>query len=138
MDLQFPTTSILMSHFAPDINEAYSLRQKLTLETDRLTTLDRAIDALNIVIQQLNSQREEIQTSCDIARELLSPMRRLPVELLQKILVHTLPSQDLSLHAILSSRVRDPEQAHPAAVRATTMGVCRRWRDIVDTTPELW
>ncbi|KIJ38932.1 hypothetical protein M422DRAFT_175893, partial [Sphaerobolus stellatus SS14] len=138
--VQFPSTHILTTGFAPCPREAVSIRERVDEEKKQLKWIDKAIDTLEIVLRRLRTQREVTKTSCEIAEELVSPMRRLPVELMQNIFIHAVSVLDISMRGALTGHVRKRVQgeSHPHCIRGNIVTVSRRWRDIAYHTAELW
>lgn len=64
------------------------------------------------------------------------PIHNVPVEIIQEILVHAIPTIQHS--AGLVQPVLNPNEPHPHAVRATLLRVCSTWRRLVLNTPRIW
>jgi hypothetical protein len=84
------------------------------------------IERIDDEIKRLTSRRNALQFFVDAHRQLLSPIRRLPPEVLQRIFVGCLPEHP-SYPAMHSS------------IAPVLLGrICSRWRDIAYGTAELW
>ena len=97
--------------------------------TSHLTSIHDDIQAeLDSLVSQLDSLQEkhELLTAAAAPYDAFSSaFRRFPPELLQVIFVHCLPE---TRNAVL----------HAKEAPLTLGRVCRRWRSIVENTPELW
>ncbi|KAG7091880.1 hypothetical protein E1B28_008281 [Marasmius oreades] len=81
------------------------------------------INKLKAAILSLENRRDLLKNKMDRYRSLLSPIHRLPTEVLEKIFIH-------DARAVLCPRVV-PE------VISLSM-VCGRWREVICSTPSLW
>ncbi|KZP20013.1 hypothetical protein FIBSPDRAFT_1045106 [Athelia psychrophila] len=89
-----------------------------------LDDLDRDILQTRIAYQRLLAKRNALQDYADAHKGLLGPLRRLPAEMLAEIFIHALPEYPANL------------SVHDAPL--LSQSVCRRWRDVSRSTPELW
>jgi hypothetical protein len=86
----------------------------------------KEIERIDDEIKRLTSRRNELQSFVDAHRQLLSPIRRLPPEVLQKIFVGCLPEPPSypAMHSL---------------VAPVLLGrICSGWRAIAYGTAELW
>ncbi|KAJ6466022.1 hypothetical protein C8R47DRAFT_1154166 [Mycena vitilis] len=112
---------IPLDHDIPLIRDFICRGQK------QLDTLDAAIDHLRETLTQLTLSREVIAESLHQHRGVVSPVRRLPLELLWEIFALTLPDESGSIEPHLESTI-------PWRVSA----VCRSWREAALSYGPLW
>ncbi|KAL0577152.1 hypothetical protein V5O48_004828 [Marasmius crinis-equi] len=117
--LSSPFTTVLDTNYSPSSTE----RGKIS---SLLKGSERRIRALEEEISKLQTERDELQSFVDRHRALLSPIRRLSVEILGEIFVHTLPKSVFNL----GGKLKD------APLILTV--VSRLWRETALNTPELW
>ncbi|KAL0574009.1 hypothetical protein V5O48_007953 [Marasmius crinis-equi] len=113
-------TNLLDTNYAPSSEEVVEIESLLCDPQERLRSLDAEIS-------KLQAERDELRQHIDRHRMLLSPFRRLPVDLWGEIFVQALPSNEYNLPG---RTLKD------APLLLTT--VCRTWRDIALRTPRLW
>ncbi|KAI3616955.1 hypothetical protein WG66_004112 [Moniliophthora roreri] len=90
------------------------------------------ISRLKMAIITLESRRDGLRKSMDRYRSLLSPVHRLPAEILLNVFTFCCEQNELCLEQKDSTRPCAP----PPAV-AISM-VCGRWRDVALASPSLW
>ncbi|KAJ7641130.1 hypothetical protein FB45DRAFT_1053724 [Roridomyces roridus] len=102
------------------------LDSKAVLAADRahIAALDAQIDELEERIRHLRIERDGTQRRLDAYKY---PVLTLPNETVSEIFIHTLPPYPLC-------PPRLPGRASPIPLTH----VCRRWRDIALSTPQLW
>ncbi|KAF7329428.1 hypothetical protein MKEN_00204900 [Mycena kentingensis (nom. inval.)] len=83
------------------------------------------VDALDEQIRALTAQRDELVAYIDPRLALVSPCRRVPAEILQKIFMDCLPEDSAAAY-------------EPASAPLLLGRVCSQWRDVAHGTPELW
>ncbi|ESK88759.1 hypothetical protein Moror_17147 [Moniliophthora roreri MCA 2997] len=116
--MESPFTSKFGTNFAPSPKEILDI-QKILLEPAK------ELHALDEQIAQLQARRDKLKSFIDNHRALLSPIRRVPSDILREIFVQCLPKDHLPTHNI-----------HQAPLLLT--GICRSWREVAITTPRLW
>ncbi|KAJ7646956.1 hypothetical protein FB45DRAFT_708065, partial [Roridomyces roridus] len=94
----------------------------------RLTSLDDEILALEDRLEHLKAERAQLFKYHSDNVSILSPLRRMPPEVLTDIFSWTLPA----LHP-MHGNARDVNQSP-----WTLAQVCRRWRDVALSTSSLW
>ncbi|PPR01674.1 hypothetical protein CVT24_001503 [Panaeolus cyanescens] len=94
------------------------------LEKQREGTI-RCIDVLNLTLSALQKQRRRLDHEISSYKSVLSPIRRLPDDMLSEIFLHTLPS---TRHPL-------PVLTEPPLLLTT---VCKKWKRIAEATPRLW
>ncbi|KAJ7168662.1 hypothetical protein C8R46DRAFT_1350259 [Mycena filopes] len=90
-----------------------------------LALVDEEIQSLERTLTELKTRRAVLATDIDAHLALLSPVRRLPDDILREIFVSSLPSTH---NAIMAEREAPLLICH----------VCSGWRSIAFTTPRLW
>ncbi|KAJ7643760.1 hypothetical protein FB45DRAFT_999104 [Roridomyces roridus] len=112
-----PFTDKLNTNFIPSDSEVKQLRALLQEPVAELAQLDA-------LISQLTAQRASLQAAIDPHRALLSPIRRIPEDILREIFVFCLPDHDALIE-----------------VTAAPMLLGRiygLWRRVAYSTPRLW
>jgi hypothetical protein len=87
------------------------------------------VDALNKEIDELTKRRDEHARFVEEHSALLSPIRRVPNDILSLIFLASLPRNSHFQKLTKLSGI------HPALVLSH---VCRRWRHMSLSTPSLW
>ncbi|KAJ3718469.1 hypothetical protein C8R42DRAFT_585997, partial [Lentinula raphanica] len=116
--LQSPYTCFFGTSHAPSPSERTELEALISGAQQELIELDSEISRIHV-------QRNRVQNFLDEHRNLLSPIRRLPIETMAEIFMHCLPTH------------RFPIRSLKEAPLLLTM-VCRRWREIAMAHPRLW
>ncbi|TRM64061.1 hypothetical protein BD626DRAFT_382960, partial [Schizophyllum amplum] len=113
---------LLRSSFYPSCHEA-------NIISVAAQDLDHWIDVFNAEIISLQARRDAMQRDRELHRAILAPIRRLPVEILSRII-------------LLSAETGDFEDACAGTLttshRLPALGVCHTWRSIALNTPQLW
>ncbi|KAL0572088.1 hypothetical protein V5O48_009882 [Marasmius crinis-equi] len=115
-----PFSHVFDTNYAPtseELNEIYSLLHEPELRARHLAQ----------EISKLQAELDEVQYFIDRHRPLLSPVRRLPADILGEIFVHTLPTNSYN---VAGRTLKD------APLLLTT--ICHSWREIALKTPRLW
>lgn len=111
----------------PDF-QANHVRENLSGALRDIASLDKRIESLTALLSQLCQEREDRQASADTFRSLLTPINRLPPEIVSQIFLDAV--DDIPLYQGDSLDIsRGP---WPLAQ------VCSRWRDIGVSLPRLW
>ncbi|KAG1830968.1 hypothetical protein DFJ58DRAFT_617144, partial [Suillus subalutaceus] len=107
--------------------EGQSIRAIITERQHQLDTilhdisgLQTVMDGIHTLQQQLVEQKNKIIESINLHKRLVSPLWRLPTEVLSQIFCHCLPPI--------------PKLAVPMSLTR----ICRRWREVVVDMPNLW
>lgn len=101
------------------------LQKGIAKPPQELADLDEEIDELERRSTQLKIKRQQIQEYLSQYDCLLSPIRRLPTDILHSIFHHCLPTR------------RDPIMSATEAPILLTH-ICRAWRQIAYSSPTLW
>ncbi|KAF7364864.1 hypothetical protein MVEN_00356700 [Mycena venus] len=101
------------------------IRALLVDPADELAKLDAQIEEIEITLSQLKEKRTLLKAPIDAHRALISPMRHVPLDVLQEIFFPCLPTEHNALI--------DPAEAPLLLGR-----ICRHWRSVSYSTPMLW
>ncbi|KAF7367732.1 hypothetical protein MSAN_00837100 [Mycena sanguinolenta] len=120
-----PFTARLGTNYVPSEEEIKDLRGLLVDPLEQLAKIQAQIDEMDLLLDQLKARRDSFQTAIDAHRALISPMRRIPDDVLGEIFAACLPTEhnaliDLAEAPLLLGRI------------------CRRWRAVSYSTPMLW
>jgi hypothetical protein len=105
--------------------EAYQTRKILAQQQCKLEQLSGKLKEATVTLAKLVAEEAEVKRIHDACRSLLSPIRRLPPELLGIIFVYCLPG-------VLF--VRPTKSEAPLLLTR----ICASWRAIAFSIPELW
>ncbi|KAF5356528.1 hypothetical protein D9758_008266 [Tetrapyrgos nigripes] len=120
-----PFSHLLSSNYAASDSDIPCIKTIINSSSDTLRRLNSEIQKLQTALRELEQKRDSVQTCIDAHRALLSPSRRLPVEILSEIFAHCLP------------RDRNPNCSQSEA--PILLGrVCRTWKHVSFSTPSLW
>ncbi|THU90869.1 hypothetical protein K435DRAFT_675166, partial [Dendrothele bispora CBS 962.96] len=126
MDLESsPFHHLLDTNHAPSRAEAEHIHKHLCLPEQELQTIDEEIARLDTLLHNLRSRREKAVSYIHKHRRLLSPIRRIPPEIIAELFTYCLPS------------AHPPTRDLSEAPLLLTL-VCKQWREIAFRTPYLW
>ncbi|EDR15537.1 uncharacterized protein LACBIDRAFT_302023 [Laccaria bicolor S238N-H82] len=120
-----PYARYLHTNYSPSASEILDIKNLLTEPLERLSTLDSEIERLESIICALYDQRSALSEEIEAHRALISPFRRLPLDIMEEIFTHCLPTHH---NAVMSVK-----EAPLLLGR-----VCSAWRSIALLTPRLW
>jgi hypothetical protein len=86
-----PVSHLLNTNCLPSDEEIQQIRPIVAKGDNDLSHLDAKIALIEATIDALHAQREEIQEHVDAHRALLSPIRRLPEDIMEEIFLRCLP-----------------------------------------------
>ncbi|KAK7043141.1 hypothetical protein VNI00_008495 [Paramarasmius palmivorus] len=114
------------SPFLSQIGTAYdpSPQERLDIQ-ELITSREKRLQAIQDEISKLQAEEEDVNKFIEGHRTLVSPIRRLHPDILHEIFYHCLPQKEL------------PKCRASEAPLLLTV-VCRAWRNIAITTPNLW
>ncbi|KAG2143781.1 uncharacterized protein EDB93DRAFT_1154734 [Suillus bovinus] len=100
-------------------------RQQLDATLRDIWSLESVVDKINNLHRQLTEQKDKLISSITLHKRFISPLWRLPTEVLSHIFIHCLP---------------EDKYPSPALMRAPILltRICRRWREVAVGTPSLW
>ncbi|KAI5822919.1 hypothetical protein K523DRAFT_377056 [Schizophyllum commune Tattone D] len=116
---------LLSSNRAPTDNERQSTLALIQSWRREEAALEAEVSALQAALTQKFAKLEDVRGRIHLHRGALSSLRSLPLEVLQHIFRFTLPTAH---NALLS-----PDEPPILLTR-----VCRAWREVALSTPELW
>ncbi|KAF8213950.1 hypothetical protein K438DRAFT_1802613 [Mycena galopus ATCC 62051] len=120
-----PFVNRLNTNYAPSDSELFEIRALLVAPAEELARIDAQINEMEITLGQLKEQRASLKRPIDAHRALISPIRRIPQDVLLEIFGACLPSEHNALI--------DPAEAPLVLGR-----ICRHWRSVAYSTPMLW
>ncbi|KAJ7441694.1 hypothetical protein FB451DRAFT_1377179 [Mycena latifolia] len=120
-----PFTSKLGTNYCPQDEEIAQIQTLLVEPTLRLKRLDDEITVLQKALDKLAEERTGISAYVDAHKALISPVRRLPLDVIQEIFTACIPTHR---NCVMS------------AVEAPVLlgRICSSWRYISLSTPRLW
>ncbi|KAF7334836.1 hypothetical protein MSAN_02370400 [Mycena sanguinolenta] len=120
-----PFVSRLGSNYCPTDEEILEINPLLVEPTLRLKGLDDEITKLQKAIDKLAEERSRVAAYVEAHKALISPVRRLPLDIIQELFLACLPTHR---NCVMS-----------ASEAPVLLGrVCSSWRAISHTTPRLW
>jgi hypothetical protein len=143
MNIDFETEmALLKTGYFPSPEQASNFQARIMQNTDTIHHLDEELADLAKKQDALESKRAQFVRSSQIAKAFLSPIRRIPVEIIQQILGYVIP--ELYRH-ILSSITGLEEEFeritffHDLCQSRTALSlVCHVWWNIISNTPDFW
>ena len=126
--MQTPFGDRLYTNYTPLHPEIEQIHRVIAGPLEDISRLDGKISRLQAIIGELFREREALSSFVDAHRALLSTIRRLPPELLQKIFTHCLVADRNRVDAFKSRKKAPILLGH----------VCSSWRRLAMSTPELW
>ncbi|KAF7986270.1 hypothetical protein HWV62_35190 [Athelia sp. TMB] len=122
-----PVSSIYTRNNAPlDPEEETKVRSALLLADRETARINKALLQLKAAQDTLRNQRDLLEVFSSTYAPLVSVLRRLPREILADIFLYLRPDEQSFDSPDLRRTVMLPSH------------VCRRWREIALSTPELW
>ncbi|KII83264.1 hypothetical protein PLICRDRAFT_119641, partial [Plicaturopsis crispa FD-325 SS-3] len=117
-----PVPDVLGTNSVPPPSKVPAIRDLISKLAENLPRVETELARMQAVVDRLVLERDELKDMMEGHRDLLTPARALPPELLSQIFIHCL------------------EEEEPSIDRAPLLlgRVCRRWRSISLSTPELW
>ncbi|KAJ7906828.1 hypothetical protein B0H13DRAFT_1716163 [Mycena leptocephala] len=120
-----PFAPQLGTNYCPTDDEVAEIKAFLIEPALRLKQLDDEISDLQRAIDKLRAERESLVADVKAHRALISPVRRLPLDIIQEIFVACLPTQR---NCVMSA-------SEPPILLGR---ICSFWRAISLSTPRLW
>jgi len=113
------------TNYIPTLAETQEIKDYVSIVDQELSELNAKITEMRVALMRVTRTRHRLQTAADQHQALISPLRRLPPELLQVIFVWCLPSHR---NAVM----------HSSEAPVLLGRVCSEWRRISLSTPEVW
>ncbi|KAJ7728951.1 hypothetical protein DFH07DRAFT_850664 [Mycena maculata] len=120
-----PFASKLRTNYCPSDEEVAEIKALLVEPCLRLKGLDDKITALQKALDKLTQERDSLEAYVQAHTALISPSRRLPLDIIQEIFVACLPTH--------RNCVMDAREAPVLLGR-----LCSSWRAVSLSTPRLW
>ncbi|KAF7317338.1 F-box domain-containing protein [Mycena chlorophos] len=120
-----PYAHVLQTNYIPSDSECHTIRDFLSAPQTELADIQAEMKRLQTAFKALSVQRDRLRRFVRSHEALISPMRRMPPEILQMIFVYSLP------------RSRNCAISHKEGPMLLGR-VCRAWRALVLATPRLW
>ncbi|KAJ7663684.1 hypothetical protein B0H17DRAFT_1092498 [Mycena rosella] len=120
-----PFASKLGTNYAPKDDEVAEIHALLVDPTRQLEHLDAEISAVRNTLDKLTEERERLGAYVAQHKALVTPVRRVPLDILQEIFVACLPTHR---NCVMSAR-----EAPVILGR-----ICSAWRVLSLSTPRLW
>ncbi|KAJ7055370.1 hypothetical protein C8F01DRAFT_1373895 [Mycena amicta] len=120
-----PFQSILHSNYVPTDSESATIRDFLVDPGKQLVDIQTELKRVQRVLKALAHRQDRLKKFINAHRALVSPMRRMPPEIVQNIFVATLPN---GRNCAISKK------EGPLLLGR----VCKSWRAISQATPRLW
>ncbi|KAJ7037446.1 hypothetical protein C8F04DRAFT_1092504 [Mycena alexandri] len=120
-----PFASKLGTNYCPSDEEVLEIQRLLVQPLSRLKGIDDKISELQKAIDELAEERDSVSTYVEAHEALLSPLRRLPLDIIQEMFIACLPTHR---NCVMS------------AVEAPVLlgRICSLWRTVSLSTPRLW
>ncbi|KAI4517469.1 hypothetical protein K525DRAFT_243346 [Schizophyllum commune Loenen D] len=122
-----PTRDILRSSYAPVLNEQDTLRAEVTAIDASTKAIDAELAAIQARQVALQAMRQQLELDRQLKESLLSPIRHLPFELLELIILHALPE---NWYTAVCGTVRFPLIQASRQFRATAFAMPALWSTI--------
>ncbi|KAJ7913523.1 hypothetical protein B0H13DRAFT_2468585 [Mycena leptocephala] len=120
-----PFADRLNTNYAPSDIEILKIRALLVEPADELARMDTQIEEMEFALGQLKEKRASLKAPIEAHRALISPIRRIPQDVLLEIFFFCLPSAHDALI--------DPAEAPMLLGR-----ICGHWRSVAYSTPRIW
>ncbi|KAF5311016.1 hypothetical protein D9619_007906 [Psilocybe cf. subviscida] len=115
-----------LPNILPTKYELQNVSSLLENELSELEGLELELKRLQEVYANIELQRNDLSRTIEVHQVYLSPIRRIPDDIVREIMFQCLPSRPPPSHL----------KKHTAPLLLTH--ICRRWRSIAHSTPRLW
>ncbi|KAJ7151802.1 hypothetical protein C8R43DRAFT_1127440 [Mycena crocata] len=120
-----PFADKLGTNYTPQDEEMADIKALLVEPSLHLASLTGEIAAMQRAINKLTTERDGLAAYVDAHRALISPVRRIPLDIIQEIFIACMPTHR---NCVMS-----------AAEAPVLLGrICSSWRSISLATPRLW
>lgn len=124
-DLHSPFATRLGTNYIPSDSDVVHIRDLLTEPRAHVEEVDKEIKRITQRLERLQRERQAYQKYIDDHEAVLSPIRRVPLEILQCIFLRCLPTKH---NGVMTSQQAPILLTH----------VCRDWRAAALKMPRLW
>ncbi len=121
--LLLPMSGLVGTNYIPSHEQILEINALLTAQFADLARLELEITRVSTQLQHLVSQRDDARAFINSHLAILTPIRRLPVEILQEIFTHCLPAK---------------QSCAASQAPLVLTQVCVLWRQVAIGTPRLW
>ncbi|KAJ6467967.1 hypothetical protein C8R47DRAFT_1325889 [Mycena vitilis] len=121
---------LLSNNEPPEETELLSIRSVTSNDASRLISLDEEIALLRTRLKQLEDSRDSMSRLHRESIAILSPLRRMPAEILLEIFSWTMPPIAVIRHRGKLNLTRSSPWV--------LTHICRRWRSVSISDPSLW
>ncbi|KAF9054398.1 hypothetical protein BJ165DRAFT_1522937 [Panaeolus papilionaceus] len=132
--------SLLKNNDKPPDSLIPGLHERLIGPSAELDSIDRETDDLNQQFQKLQNECNEIESSISRYKQVIAPLRILPDDILREIFLQcalsACPNPPKNPLSLVELPFPSPEAIHLPPILLTR--ICKRWRDVALTTPQLW
>jgi len=125
MTLKPEFVALLQNNDIPSESTIQELTESLKEPLNELQEIDIEIERLCALVENLKIKRQSIQEIVDVHNTILSPVRRLPIDVLHEIFFRCLPTH------------RNPIMKSSEAPVLLTR-ICSSWRAIALSSPRIW
>ncbi|KAJ7724941.1 hypothetical protein DFH07DRAFT_261788 [Mycena maculata] len=123
--MESPFKDILYTNIAPSDSQCQTIRGFLVAPREEISALTDEIVSTQALLEALTQRRAALEELVSAHLALVSPIRRLPADVIQEIFVACLPSGQNSVMS---------EQDAPLLL----CHICRAWRSLAFCMPRLW
>ncbi|KIK62711.1 hypothetical protein GYMLUDRAFT_164176, partial [Collybiopsis luxurians FD-317 M1] len=120
-----PFSHVLRTNYAASFTETQAIHTLLAAPSEELSRLAGEISRVRKTLEELTSRYDHLKTHVDAHLALISPLRRLPREIISEIFVQCLPTD------------RNPTRSLTEAPLLLTV-LSKGLREIALSTPQLW
>lgn len=120
-----PFAHLIHTNYAPNASESSHIIEFIAKPAAELERLDIEITRAQLALELLTGERKAVQDMIDSHWALLSPIRQIPNEILQRIF-------GFCLHAKRNPVMHESEA--PLLLRR----ICRHWKNVSEDSPRLW
>ncbi|KAF5356427.1 hypothetical protein D9758_009524 [Tetrapyrgos nigripes] len=124
---------------SPTSSESSQLSKLISNAEQDLSDYEKDIQSVENVLLDLSKKKEELERYVDHCKSYLSPIRRLPTEIMGEIFLNY---QDLHMSDREDRQFRGPLTrplySSPAMTALVLSSVCKLWHTITLATPQLW
>ncbi|KAF8888081.1 hypothetical protein BD779DRAFT_1440283, partial [Infundibulicybe gibba] len=124
---------ILRTNNVPTYSDAGDIRKTLSTANSDIQRLDSEIARVELILEELKASRADARRFADEHRAALSPLRKVPPEILSEIF-----SACMALRPTPSTIGKRHDSCQVRDFPWIFGQVCGRWRDIALASPNLW
>lgn len=128
--------TLLSNFYTPSPEERTSIEVFCSQEREQIDALDSEIDKQRQKLEDLVAQRDERVRKCAVVETIVTPIRKLPHDLLRDIFILCLPN--VATDRLWDGTHSGPPPSAADEERAALALVCRLWSSVVASTPLLW